>query len=117
MGVLVLHESDQSPGEVRRDQRGSGAQLTPEFVREVGRLAYFFAWPMVNIFNRYSAFLPVIRPRLLGGIAPIAPINHLCMLNDYIDARQRYITCPSQDLVYGFGNSLPMLHGQAPHAP
>ncbi len=86
-------------------------------MREVGRLAYFFAWPMVNIFNRYSAFLPVIRPRLLGGIAPIAPINHLCMLNDYIDARQRYITCPSQDLVYGFGNSLPMLHGQAPHAP
>ena len=80
-----------------------GARLTPDFVREVGRLAYLFAWPMVNIFNRYTAFRPVIRPRLIGGIVPIAPINHLCMLTDYINPRQRYITCPSQDLVYGFG--------------
>ena len=80
-----------------------GARLTPAFVREVGRFAYLFAWPMVNIFNRYTAFRPVIRPRLIGGIVPIAPINHLCMLTDYIDPRQRYITCPSQDLVYGFG--------------
>jgi len=80
-----------------------GARLTPAFVREVGRFAYLFAWPMVNIFNRYTAFRPVMRPRLIGGIVPIAPINHLCMLADYIDPRQRYITCPSQDLVYGFG--------------
>ncbi len=80
-----------------------GARLTADFVREVGRLAYLFAWPMVNIFDRYTAFRPVIRPRLIGGIVPIAPINHLCMLTDYIDPRQRYITCPSQDLVYGFG--------------
>ena len=80
-----------------------GARLTPAFLREVGRFAYLFAWPMVNIFNRYTAFRPVIRPRLIGGIVPIAPINHLCMLTDYIDPRQRYITCPSQDLVYGFG--------------
>jgi hypothetical protein len=25
------------------------------------------------------------------------------MLHDYIGPRQRYITCPSQDLIYGFG--------------
>jgi len=80
-----------------------GARLTPAFVREVGRFAYLFAWPMVNIFNRYTAFKPVFRPCLIGGIVPIAPINHLCMLTDYIDPRQRYVTCPSQDLVYGFG--------------
>ena len=80
-----------------------GARLTPDFVREIGRFAYLFAWPMVNVFNRYTAFKPVVRPRLIGGIVPIAPINHLCMLHDYIDPRQRYITCPRQDLVYGFG--------------
>ncbi|MGC1178569.1 MAG: DUF1214 domain-containing protein [Methyloceanibacter sp.] len=80
-----------------------GTRLTSDFVREIGRFAYVWAWPMVNIFNRYSAFKRVKRPRLLGGIAPIAPINHLCMLHNYVDPRQRYITCPSQDLVYGFG--------------
>ena len=80
-----------------------GARLTPDFVREVGRLVYLIAWPMVNIFNRYTAFRLVVRPRLIGGIVPIAPINHLCMLTDFIHPRQHYITCPSQDLVYGFG--------------
>jgi hypothetical protein len=52
-----------------------GARLTPDFVREVGRLAYFFAWPMVNIFNRYTAFKPVVRPRLIGGIVPTRRLN------------------------------------------
>ena len=80
-----------------------GARLTPAFVNEVGRFAYLFAWPMVNIFNRYTAFKPVVCPCLIGGIVPLAPINHLCMLTDYIDPRQRYVSCPSQDLVYGFG--------------
>jgi hypothetical protein len=80
-----------------------GTRLTPDFVREIGRFAYVFAWPLVNVFNRYTAFRRVIRPRLLGGIAPIAPINHLCMLNGYVDPRQRYVTCPSHDLIYGFG--------------
>jgi hypothetical protein len=80
-----------------------GTRLIPEYVREVGRFAYVWAWPLVNVFNRHTSFQRVPRPLLIGGIAPVAPINHIAMLHDYIDARQRYITCPAQDLVYGFG--------------
>jgi hypothetical protein len=58
---------------------------------------------MVNVYNRYTSMRRIWRPILIGGIAPAAPINHLAMLHDYIGPRQRYITCPSQDLIYGFG--------------
>lgn len=81
-----------------------GSKLTPDFVREVGRFAYLWAWPLVNIYNRYTSMRPLkARMFLVGGIAPVAPINRLAMLHGYIDPRQRYITCPSQDLIYGFG--------------
>ena len=80
-----------------------GSRLSPEFVREIGRFAYLWGWPLVNVFNRYTSFKRLWRPLLIGGIAPVAPINHLAMLHDYIGSKQRYITCPSQDLVYGFG--------------
>jgi hypothetical protein len=80
-----------------------GARRTPEYSREVARFDYFWAWPLVNVFNRYTAFHRIRRPILVGGIAPVAPINHLAMLHDYIGWKQRYITCPSQDLIYGFG--------------
>lgn len=80
-----------------------GARLTQAYVREIARFAYFWAWPMVNVYNRYTSFMRVIRPLLIRGIAPAAPINHLCMLHDTISWQQRYITCPSQDLIYGFG--------------
>jgi hypothetical protein len=80
-----------------------GTRLSPDFVREIGRFAYLWAWPLVDIYNRYNSFKRVHRPLLIGGIAPVAPINHLAMLHDYIGWKQRYITSPSQDLVYGFG--------------
>ena len=80
-----------------------GARFTPDYVSEIARFAYFWAWPLVNVFNRYIAFKRVRRPILVGGIAPVAPINHVAMLHDYIGWKQRYIACPSQDLIYGFG--------------
>jgi len=86
-------------------QRGPapGARFTPDYVSEIARFAYFWAWPLVNVFNRYIAFKRVRRPILVGGIAPVAPINHVAMLHDYIGWKQRYIACHSQDLIYGFG--------------
>jgi len=88
-------------------QRGPapGARFTPDYVSEIARFAYFWAWPLVNVFNRYIAFKRVRRPILVGGIAPVAPINHVAMLHDYIGWKERYIACPSQDLIYGFGIS------------
>jgi len=80
-----------------------GSRLGVDFVREIGRFAYLWAWPMVNVYTRYTSLRRIWRPILIGGIAPVAPINHLAMLHDYIGPRQRYITCPSQDLIYGFG--------------
>jgi hypothetical protein len=29
-----------------------GSRLSPDFVREIGRLAYLWGWPLVNVFNR-----------------------------------------------------------------
>jgi hypothetical protein len=58
-----------------------GSKLTPEFVREIGRFAYIWAWPLVNVFNRYRTQGWVKTQNwLVGGVAPMAPINHLGML-------------------------------------
>jgi hypothetical protein len=100
--IAPVQDSDQRSVSFPRGP-APGTRLTPAYVREIGRFAYFWAWPMVNVFNRYSSFKRLWRPLLIGGIAPVAPINHLAMLHDYIGWKQRYITCPSQDLVYGFG--------------
>jgi len=81
-----------------------GSKLTDAFVREVGRFAYLWGWPLVNIYNRYwTQDWVKTKTFLVGGVAPIAPINRLGMLTGYNQPGQRYITCPSQDLIYGFG--------------
>jgi hypothetical protein len=81
-----------------------GTRLTQSYASEIARFAYFWAWPMVNIYNRYTSIQRVkTKTLLVGGVAPVAPTNRLAMLHDYIDPVQRYITCPAQDLVYGFG--------------
>jgi hypothetical protein len=81
-----------------------GSILTEDFVREVGRFAYLWAWPLVNVYNRYwTQDWVKTKFFLVGGVAPIAPINRLGMLVGYTQPGQRYITCPSQDLIYGFG--------------
>jgi hypothetical protein len=60
--------------------------LTEEFVREVGRFAYVWAWPLVNVYNRYwTQGWVKTRTFLVGGVAPVAPINRLGMLVDYND--------------------------------
>ena len=81
-----------------------GSRLTPDFIAAIGRFAYFWAWPLVNIYNRYwTQGWVKTQTFLVGGVAPVAPINRLGMLVDYNDPGQRFITCPSQDLIYGFG--------------
>jgi hypothetical protein len=81
-----------------------GSKLTDAYVREVGRFAYLWAWPLVNVYNRYwTQDWVKTKTFLVGGVAPIAPINRLGMLTGYNQPDQRYITCPSQDLIYGFG--------------
>jgi hypothetical protein len=79
----------------------AGTRLTDAYVREIARFAYLFAWPMVNIYNRFLAYEKLPGPGLAGGVLPVAPPNQLSMLHDYIDPSERAVACPNQDVVYG----------------
>jgi hypothetical protein len=80
-----------------------GSQLSEEYVRSVGALAYVWGWPMVNVHNRRLILEKLPEPGLMGGIVPVAPPNQLSMLRDYIDPGERLVACPNQDVTYGFG--------------
>jgi hypothetical protein len=78
-------------------------KITEAYARLVARDAYFWAWPLVNIYNRRLAFEQAPRPGLMNGVLPFAPLNTLSMLSDYIQPNQRWVACPNQDVVYGAG--------------
>lgn len=90
--------AEQVPGPV------AGTRLTEPYVRMVAREAYFWAWPMLNIYNRRLAFKDLPEPGLMGGIVPVAPLNRISMLSDYIEPQERMVACPNQDVVYGAGS-------------
>jgi hypothetical protein len=94
-----------SPGWARAMPSGPDARvkITEPYARMVAREAYFWAWPMINIYNKRLAFGKAPEPGLLGGILPLAPVNRLAMLMDYIDPGERAVACPNQDVAYGGG--------------
>ncbi|MEN2414411.1 DUF1254 domain-containing protein [Flavobacterium mesophilum] len=77
--------------------------MTKEYVYQMGKQMYFWGWPLVNMHNRVLVMRKVPEPGLNGGAVPVAPVNHLCMTSDYITPAERYVACPNQDVVYGFG--------------
>jgi hypothetical protein len=79
----------------------AGTRMPAEYVKEVGRMAYFWAWPMMNVQNRLLTFRPVKDFALSGGILPVGPVNEISMLTDYIEPGERAVACPNQDVVYG----------------
>ncbi len=81
----------------------AGTRLTEDYVRRIGGYAYLWGWPMVNMHNRKLILSKLPEPGLMGGIVPVAPMNQLSMLRDYIDPGERLVACPNQDVVYGFG--------------
>ncbi|QGZ58566.1 DUF1254 domain-containing protein [Paraburkholderia acidiphila] len=89
--------SSVAPGPDRQEM------LTEQYARLVARDAWFWAWPMVNLYNRRLAFKRAPEPGLIGGVLPFAPLNRLAMLGDYIEPDQRWVACPNQDVVYGAG--------------
>ncbi len=80
-----------------------GTRLTEPYARLVARDAYFWAWPLLNIYNKRLANAQVPAPGLSGGVLPVAPLNRLAMLTDYIAPEERWVACPNQDVVYGAG--------------
>jgi hypothetical protein len=80
----------------------TSVKITEAYATMIARDAYFWAWPLVNIFNRRQAFKDVPEP-MLSGPAPVAPVNRIAMLTDYIEPEERLVACPNQDVVYGAG--------------
>jgi hypothetical protein len=81
----------------------AGARMTEDYVRSVGRLAYLWGWPLVNMHNRLSIMEKLPGPGLLGGVVPAASPGSVGMLHDYITPDEKLVACPNQDVVYGFG--------------
>jgi hypothetical protein len=89
------------PGEVTGPT--AGARMTEDYLRSVGKVAYMWAWPLVNMHNRLSIMEKLPGPGLLGGVVPAAPPGSAAMLHDYVTPEERLVACPNQDVVYGFG--------------
>lgn len=77
-------------------------KITPAYAAHVARDAYFWAWPMVNLYNRRLGFAPVTEMFRSGPLVN-APLNQLAMFSDYIEPDERAVACPNQDVVYGAG--------------
>jgi len=81
----------------------AGQKITATYAASVGRTAYLWGWPLVNMHNRRTLMEQLPEPGLLAGIVPAAPPGRLGMLHDYIKPEERLVACPNQDVAYGFG--------------
>jgi hypothetical protein len=77
-------------------------KVTEDYARHIARDAYFWAWPLVNMYNR-RLFFQTVKDFVFSGPVPSAPLNKLAMLTDYIAPEQRSVACPNQDVLYGAG--------------
>lgn len=78
------------------------AAFTPEQISEIGREAYIWGWPLVYLHQCRNACRYIKVVGRAGG-APVAPLNQLAMMTDYISPTAKAAPCPNQDVVYGFG--------------
>jgi hypothetical protein len=75
-------------------------KITEAYAAHVARDVYFWAWPLVNVYNRRLSSIQVPEPMKSGPVIA-APVNRNAMLTDYIDPAERLVACPNQDVVYG----------------
>jgi hypothetical protein len=81
----------------------AGGPMSKAYVQMVGKMAYFWGWPLVYVYNQRTALSKAPEPILLNGVLPLAPMNGVVMLTSYISPAERYIGDPNQDVVYGLG--------------
>ena len=77
-------------------------KITEAYARHVGKDAFFWAWPMVNVYSRRLAFSQ-FKETVMAGPLPTPPLNQIGMLTDYVNPEERAVACPNQDVVYGVG--------------
>jgi hypothetical protein len=77
-------------------------KITEAYAAHVAADAFFWAWPLVNMYNRRLAFSTMKQNRYVGPLLE-APLNSLTMLTDYVNPEERNVACPNQDVVYGLG--------------
>jgi hypothetical protein len=80
----------------------ASVRITEEYAKLVARDVYFWAWTMVNVYNR-RLYFSKIKEKQYGGPSPQAPLNEFTMLTDYAPPEQRNVACANQDVVYGIG--------------
>src|SRR5262245_23068682 len=102
---LHAEQLTPSPDWVRAMPPGpdNRVKIPEAYAKLIARDAYFWAWPLVNVYNRRLTYenVPEI---MLAGPVPAAPVNRLGMLTNYIVPDERIVACPNQDVVYGAGS-------------
>jgi hypothetical protein len=78
-------------------------KITEEYAKHVARDAYFWGWPLVNVYNKRLG-AQQSKQLSYAGPVPAAPLNRIVMLMDYVAADERLVACPNQDVVYGGGS-------------
>ena len=78
-------------------------KITEEYAKHVARDVFFWAWPLVNVYNKRLA-AEKSKELAYAGPVPSAPLNRIVMLTDYVAADERIVACPNQDVVYGGGS-------------
>jgi hypothetical protein len=94
-----------SPGWARALPPGpdTRVKITEEYARHVARDAFFWAWPLINIYNKRRG-AELSKELAYAGPVPAAPLNRVVMLTDYVAPDERLVACPNQDVVYGAGS-------------
>jgi hypothetical protein len=104
-GQLNPQPLPPSPGWTRALPPGPDprVKITEEYAKHVARDAFFWAWPLVNIYNNRRG-AEQSKELAYAGPVPAAPLNRIVMLTDYVAADERIVACPNQDVVYGGGS-------------
>jgi hypothetical protein len=78
-------------------------KITEAYAAHVARDAFFWAWPLINIYNKRRG-AEQSKELAYAGPVPAAPLNRLVMLTDYVAPDERLVACPNQDVAYGGGS-------------
>ena len=81
----------------------TSVKITEAYAAHVARDAYFWSWPLINIYNR-RLVMGQVKEAVRAGPLVFAPLNRNAMFTDYVDPAERAVACPNQDVVYGLAS-------------